>query len=314
MDQEISGSHRVVNKNLPRDVFLYLLTLAALIACSVSFGTMLFQIINIYFPDILNQMPKQYSLESIRFALATLVVSFPVFLWVSWFIKKDIAKLPEKRELKIRKWLMYLTLFVAAFVIIGDLIALINSYLRGEITTSFILKIVSILFIAGSILFYYFSELRERENLKAAIKGLIWLIIIVVIATIVFGFYIAGSPQSQRLVRFDERKVSDLANIQGQVISYWQAKRILPKTLDDLSVNFQVPRDPQNSSSYEYIVDSPQVFELCATFNAQATDPSIGYETVPIDPKGNSTNWSHGIGRQCFKKTIDPSFYPPLTK
>ena len=154
------------NKNLPRDVFLYLLSIVTLVVSAISFGILVFQYINVYFPDLLTDYylsPSSYY-GSIRQALAALIVIFPVYVWVSRFLKKDIDENPEKRELKIRKWLLYLTVFVAALVIIGDLVTLINTFLNGELTARFILKVLTIFFIAGSVFSYYFSELRELRT------------------------------------------------------------------------------------------------------------------------------------------------------
>src|SRR6266498_490569 len=154
------------NKNLPRDVFLYLLAIVALGMTAVNFGTLLFQFINIYVLDVISSDLRYQSAyySSIRWAVSTLIIVFPVFLWVSRFLKRDIDRNPEKRELKIRKWLLYLTLFVAGVVIIGDLVALVYNYLQGELTLRFFLKVISILFIASSIFYYYLNELREKAS------------------------------------------------------------------------------------------------------------------------------------------------------
>src|SRR3989344_9353400 len=126
-------------QNLPRDVFLYLLSIISLVATAVSLGVLLFQYINVYFPDVIVDpyfSPSNYY-SQIRSALAALVVFFPVYFWVSRFLRKDIEENPEKRDLKIRKWLLYLTVFVAALVVIGDLVVLINTFLEGELTIRF---------------------------------------------------------------------------------------------------------------------------------------------------------------------------------
>src|SRR5438132_4874360 len=43
------------------------------------------------------------------------------------------------------KWLIYLTLFVAALIIIGDLVSLIYNFLGGDVTIKFVLKALSVL-------------------------------------------------------------------------------------------------------------------------------------------------------------------------
>src|SRR3989344_9550441 len=176
-----------INKNLPRDVFLYLLSIITLIASAISFGILVFQYINIYFPDIINNYYVSASsyFSTIRQSLATLIVIFPVYVWVSRFLKKDIDENPEKRELKIRKWLLYLTVFVAALVIIGDLVTLINTFLNGELTMRFILKVLTIFFVAGSVFSHYYFELRElKAKSKKGVDGTsiyAWTVIAVVI-------------------------------------------------------------------------------------------------------------------------------------
>ena len=314
-----------MKNNLPRDVFLHLLAIITLIVSAVSFGIVIFECININFPDIISDQyfSKSGYLSSMRSALATSVIVFPVFIWVSWFLGKDISKNPEKKDLKIRKWLLYFTLFVAALVIIGDLVALIRSFLEGELSQRFVLKVFSILFIASSVFVHYLSELRD--NKYKFIKIFDWAVIAIVVAVAGSGFFIAGTPQNQRLVRLDERRVSDLQNIQWQIINYWQRKEVLSGDLNDLVDpigGFVVPVDPQTGEQYEYLITGRLSFNLCANFSTSSNevDNRIMYETarpIPVSigkpyPADVSYNaWSHNSGRVCFERTIDPDLYPP---
>lgn len=314
----VDNTMDTTKNQLPRDVFLYLLSVVALAMTAVNFGVLLFQYINIYLPDKL--VDQAYMITSyfgaIRWSISTLVIVFPVFLWVSNFLRKDVVSHPEKRELKIRKWLLYLTLFVAGMVVIGDLVALVYNYLQGDLTFRFFLKICSISFIAGSIFYYYRNELREEGQ-----KSLTWFARIVtgiVTAAVIIGFVVAGSPQAQRSVRFDQQRVGDLQSLQWQIINYWQRKEKLPETLDllrdDIS-GFQVPLDPTTDKSYEYHVNSSTSFTLCGVFEADNVadtnsipKPAIG-SAVPYERGGT---WIHGVGRVCFDRTIDPDLYPPV--
>ncbi len=311
-----------MNKNLPRDVFLYLLSIITLIASAISFGVLVFQYINIYFPDVINNYYGAASsyFSTIRQSLATLIVIFPVYFFVSRFLTKDVEENPEKRELKIRKWLLYFTVFVAALVIIGDLVTLINTYLNGNLTSQFILKILTIFFIAGSIFSYYFSELRElrtKDKKSWDWMGIYkWVVVAVIILVVGFGFYVAGSPANQRMVRFDETRVGDLSSLQSQVINYWQKKNELPKNLDQLAndiLGIVIPKDPKTGSPYEYKVLGSLQFELCATFETSSSDQNIsGPKAVPMmypSPRGETQTWQHGLGRTCFQRTIDPALF-----
>lgn len=309
-----------INKNLPRDVFMYLLSVVTLVVSSIFFGMLVFQYINIYFPDLINDYyfsPSNYY-GTIRQALATLIVIFPVYVWVSRFLKKDIEENPEKRDLKIRKWLLYFTVFVAALVIIGDLVTLINTFLNGELTTRFILKVLTIIFIAGSVFTHYYFELRElRAKPKKGFDGISiysWVVIAVVVVAVVAGFFVAGSPQSQRIVRFDERRVQDLSSLQSNIINYWQKKNELPQNLNQVAndiLGIIIPKDPKTGVSYEYAKLGALKFELCATFetsnlNQNSTDP----KPVPVMYlEGEMQTWKHGAERTCFQRTIDPELF-----
>ncbi|TAK05655.1 hypothetical protein EPO33_00715 [Patescibacteria group bacterium] len=148
-----------------REAFLYLVLFLTLYISSFSFGTLLFQFINRWLPDpLVGDYVYDNSLQAIRWSTASLIIAFPVFLWLSRMLNRAIAKDPEKRGSKVRKWLTYLTLFVAAGIIIGDLITLVFNVLGGELTLRFVLKVLVVGGIAGTIFGYYLWDLRQEEK------------------------------------------------------------------------------------------------------------------------------------------------------
>jgi hypothetical protein len=148
-----------------KEAFMYLLMFLTLYWSSFSFGQLLYQFINRAFPDALQMYYAADSSASIiRMDLASLIIAFPVFLWISWMLAKEIKKDPDKRASKIRKWLTYLTLFIAAGIIIGDLIALVFNVLAGDLTPRFVLKVLTVGGIAGAIFGYYLIDLRKDEK------------------------------------------------------------------------------------------------------------------------------------------------------
>lgn len=148
-----------------REAFLYLVLFLTLYISSFSFGTLLFQFINRWLPDpLVGDYVYDSSLSAIRWSTASLIIAFPVFLWLSQMLNKAISKDPEKRGSKVRKWLTYLTLFVAAGIIIGDLITLVFNVLGGELTLRFVLKTLVVGGIAGTIFGYYLWDLRKDEK------------------------------------------------------------------------------------------------------------------------------------------------------
>lgn len=149
-----------------REAFMYLVMFLTLYISSFSFGSLIFDFLNRWLPDVaLNYNYVDAYSDSIRSATASLIVTFPVFLYVSWILERAMRRDPTKRGSKVRKWLTYLTLFIAAGVIIGDLITLVTSLLGGlELTLRFMLKVLTVLVIAGTIFGYYLRDLRKEEK------------------------------------------------------------------------------------------------------------------------------------------------------
>ena len=307
-------------KELPRstakDVFSHLLAIAMLYVGVISFITMLLEYINVKFPDALN-FYYTGSLESIRASMASLIVVWPIYILMSWIINKDLADRPEKSQIGIRKWLLYLTLFITAITIIVDLVTLVNYFLNGEITTRFILKVLVVLATSACVFAYYLWDLRNEGESKSKLpkKCAIASSAVIVIA-IALGFYFVGTPAQQRQVRFDGQRINDLATIQNQIVDFYGQKKALPADLDSLNntiTGVVVPTDPDSKLSYEYIIAGDLDFQLCATFT---TDQSTSKTAIIAQPMyygaygESSQNWTHTAGRVCFDRTIDPTIYP----
>ncbi len=310
-------------RNIPRDVFLHLLAIVTLYWSAVSFITLLWQTINHYLPDVLNYYPAGIT-EPLRFAVASLIIVFPVFILTSWYLNKIYRRESVVRESKIRKWLIYLTLFISALTVIVDLVMIVLNLLSGETTLRFILKAISVLVVAVVIFGYYLDDVRKETPAKSA-RYYALVSAFVILIGVISSFFIIGSPATNRLIQFDQQKISDLQSIQYQIVNYWQRKEVLPTTLVELNdpiSGFLAPIDPQSGQPYEYIVKdaSNLSFLLCATFNKEGADQYSPYynpyyvETQqPVGVKGRVENWQHVAGRVCFERTIDKQLYPPLS-
>jgi preprotein translocase subunit SecY len=153
-----------------REAFLYLVLFLTLYITAVSLGTLLFSFIERAVPDILqtSRYTSMATLSTIRTSTASLIITFPIFTVLNRVLEKGLERDPQKRGSKVRKWLTYLTLFVAAVTIIIDLITLVGSLLSGELTTRFLLKVAVVLLIAGTAFSYYLWDLRRDETLTQA--------------------------------------------------------------------------------------------------------------------------------------------------
>ena len=292
-----------------REAFFHLLTFASFYTTAISLLVLFFRYINRLFPDpaLGNDYyyENSWDLSAIRWSIAALIVAFPLFVWLSRFLLKEMAENREKSWSPVRRWLTYLTLFVAASALMGDVITLVFALLEGELTIRFILKVLLVLIVAGGSFTYYFLSLKmpvKKENalfhrLFAAGAG------VMVLIAIVWGIVIAGSPQSERLRKFDEVKISDFRAIQSEISNItlgdtqygdFADRRIvtpIPATLEDVvgKAEYQKPNivDPQTGELYEYEVASESVYTLCATFN------TVRDEQYDIF-------WNHPAGGHCY--------------
>ncbi len=324
----------------PKFFFLSLGVLVSLIVSVVSAISLFFETLKKVMPDVLNANYyygyNSYSYESMRTMLATLIIAFPLYLILSYFWNKTIKKGIEGWNVTAFKWLIYLILFLAIVVFAVDLITLVNNFVSGELTARFAWQVLGTAVIAGLAWGYYFSKLKDfkkEKNKKILCKVFVLSAVLLFAASIFFGFKVMGSPATQRALRLDSRRVSDLQSIQWQVINYYQQKEAMPQKLEDLKDPLSyssIPVDPEfeKGKVYEYNLKEGLTFELCADFSAPMPQGWVedgGVKVIPMFadkmatsiayPGGMSDDsWDHEAGRTCFERTIDPEIYKPFTK
>lgn len=297
-----------------REAFFHLIAFVTLCASVTSVLVLLFEYLNRLFPDVAFDVMNSDDTSFIRWFIATLIVSFPIFSWMTSMIVRDIAKNPERAWSPVRRWLTYLTLFVTAGVLVGDGITLLFYVLEGEISIRFILKICAVLAVAGGVFSYYFLALKlpvkdqRSSNMNRIYSIGAWVL---VLGVIVWGMFFAGTPLAQRAKRMDELRVSNLRLIQEEIfnIAYAGVDRYkegrpftvlphpLPGTLEEVLAKAQYQRpeivDPETGEQYRYDVED-STFRLCATFT---TERNLGYDIF----------WNHGVGEKCYEfNALDP--------
>jgi hypothetical protein len=309
-----------------------------------SFLILFFESLNKKLPDALNSVYQygynSYNFETIRASLATLIIFFPIFMVLSYLWNRESREDIGFYNLVIRKWMVYLILFLASLLIVIDLVTLVRYFVSGEITSRFILKVSGALFVGLLVDFYYSLKMKNinfnSERSKKWGIGCSIISSILFIGLIIWSFSVMGSPKEQRAWRLDEKRMGDLQNIQYQVINYWQQKEKLPEKLTDLSnpiSGYSLPIDPEfeQGKVYEYVVKENLSFELCATFTAEMPQgwqennyggvisvykerSDIATSTYPYLGGGMNESWNHKIGRTCFIRTIDKDIYPVFEK
>jgi membrane protein YqaA with SNARE-associated domain len=294
-----------------REAFLYLVLFTLLYLSAWSFGALLFQFINRGLPDPAHPaVLGSFSASAVRWSIATLLIAFPGYLFLSRRSYAAARRDPEKRKSKVRKWLTYLTLFVAAGTLLGDLITLVYNLLEGELTARFLLKVLTIGAIAGSIFGYYLWDLRqddlEPERIPARRPGLRLFasaVSLAVVVAIFGGLFLAGSPGRARMSQLDDHREQQLAMIAISIDRYWQEFDQLPPDLETLerTRGYAVrSRDPETRALYEYRITGERAYELCTEFDtASAAEDEAFYAPYGGSPDG-SRFWDHGAGRTCF--------------
>lgn len=289
-----------------RDAFLHLTAFAALYATAIASVSLLFQFINRLFPDPafrMEGMQEVYALQGVRWSVAIVLVAFPLFLFTSRLLLKEIRAQAEKSWSGVRRWLTYLTLFVAATALGADFITLVFFFLEGEISLRFLLKVLAVALVAGMVFVYYLRTVRMPAATLASSRmhrGFAGAASTLTAAILVWGFLVVGSPAAERVRKLDERRVQDLQAVESAIsriclgrerLEKPEMKRPLPATLAEIAEEAREDRpsivDPERGTGYEYTVKGETTYELCATFD-QVRD-------VTWDAR-----WNHPAGRHCF--------------
>jgi hypothetical protein len=294
-----------------RDAFLHLSAFAALYASAIAGVSLLFDSINHWFPDAAmddgRAWTQDWNLRSIRWSLATLLVTFPVFFFVSRFLLREMAANHEKAWSGVRRWLTYLTLFVAAVAMASDIVTLVFYLLEGELSIRFLLKVLVVAVVSTLAMAYYLATMRMPAKVLVGSRmhrtfGL--TAIALAAGTFLCGSLMVGNPSIARSRKLDARRTQDLAGIENVITGHcrksngdneWTMANPLPATLDEVMAVARIERprivDPATQLPYEYRVTGETTFELCAVFDGPSGESAM--------PK-----WDHPAGRHCFVSDV----------
>lgn len=131
------------------------------------------------------------------------------------------------------------------------------------------------------------------------------VVICSVLAAVIYGMTLVGSPGEQRALQFDQRRISDLQQLSGAIQMYWEQQKKLPEGFEDLRQQqfayIQSVQDSETQAPYEYRVLGEKTYELCAIF---ATDSSLAEAKTKTPTPFSAEQWNHGVGRTCFAREI----------
>ena len=151
-----------------RDTFLYLVLFSTLYSCIFNFGSFVFEIINHFVPETeFHIATKQSFAESIRWSVSSLTIALPIFLLVSRHLNRETKNNPYVQHSKVRKWLTYITLYLASGTLMCDLTVIVFNFLGGGSKLRFLFKAVIIAIIAVIVFTHYLREMRKIEKISS---------------------------------------------------------------------------------------------------------------------------------------------------
>lgn len=300
------------HKSTAKDFFLTLSLTVVLYLVIGSFLKVIFAVINHSYPPALNQYSyfMNSGLGDISFAIASLIILYPVYLGLSYLNLQLLKADTTRINLGVRKWLSYLTLFVAGAVIVGDLVFILYAYLDGqEITTAFLLKSLAVIITAIVVISYYYQSQKSILGLKT---NLVYVAIssILIVLAIGTAFATFGSPRHQRLSRFDNLRSQHLSSINSSVTEYWRINGQLPASLTEIKQKqpySQIETDPETEAEYSYQKTSDLTYKLCAKFGTDTTTAPNDKRTYYND---SQKFYKHPAGDYCIDHSINPKINP----
>lgn len=277
-----------------REAFYYLLAFITLGVWSVALGSLFYELIDRWLRDPVTQATALPFRNEVSLQLASMIVAFPIFLYVSRVIAREVARRPETTDSAVRKWLTYLALVVAAAVLVSDAVWFLQQFLSGELTTRFVLHAIVLLLIAGGIFWYYLGTVGTDGTPSERDRYFAWGAIGAVVAGLALGFFDIGSPLHQRAVAGDERRLEDLHGLSDSMNTLWheanpKSSFVLPRRIEDIGTDAAARKDPITQHLYEYHPRGGTRYELCAVFETAAED-------------ARESEWAHPAGRACFQR------------
>lgn len=148
------------------DAFEHILLFISLYVLATSIALILHFFVDEQLPAIEVQRSYSYLTSSWKYSLlrgynAALIVAYPLFAFFFWRVTKRTLANPSLRNLRSRKFLIYLTLVIAFIIMISNIIATIYSFLNGNLTMNFIMHIIITLVVTAVVFGYYLEQVHE---------------------------------------------------------------------------------------------------------------------------------------------------------
>lgn len=146
------------------EAFFYALMFVALGMTSWHLTDLGIKLVDLWMPRTVEAWRAQGIHYQLRWDISALIVFFPLFLLLQLREQKRMRSDPARSRSAVRKWFGYITLFLASMALLGDLLTAIYTFLRGQFTTAFALKVAIVALVAGVIFAWFRKAMNEAEN------------------------------------------------------------------------------------------------------------------------------------------------------
>ncbi len=294
--------------------FLYLLSLVTLGFTAFAIGDILFSLITKYVPDpLLDNTAWAY--RDLKFSIASLIITAPLFVVLANYIQKYIKSERISLESQVRKWLSFLTIFIASCIIIGVLIGIIVNYLDGNLTLRMFLELLVVLAISTMILLYNIFDIRRQDVPKKNILRIVFnsVVIPLAIISLIIAFFLVESPTQARSRRIDEKTMNTMSQIKSGLETYYYNDKNLPNdlaTLKNQGDKYYIYAEDFNTIDKDHVISYERLeanrYTICADFLLSSEQiKEVTYDTYLTEM------FPHNAGNNCFTYELkaDPNGY-----
>lgn len=128
-------------------------------------------------------------------------------------------------------------------------------------------------------------------------------VVTLVVGALVWTFYVVGGPRFARMQKGDEERVRRILDAMRAIRSYYTSYDALPTSPKEVygisSAHRETFADPLTGDSFDYRVVDAKRFELCASFETDASGTERYRYWWFGDPDMGQV-YRHKKGRQCF--------------
>ena len=143
------------------DIFINLVNYISLFVVVITLIVLLNKVIGYYYDKY-----DMYRVLDLSVQLALLITTVPIFFISFLNNSKRIALKPELKNILVKKLLNYLVLLSCFITFVIAVTTAIASFLSGEITIGFILKVLNVITVVGLVFVYYYFDVKHDKELK----------------------------------------------------------------------------------------------------------------------------------------------------